>query len=167
MISLITPVARRRGVRSHSIRFHRQGNSENYRKRSPGYANRHIPQSSSINSFCRTSRPKATTCSSVWGQAFPVSLNFAVSGMERLVGEVRSALHRRKREETQSRRAGSGGAKNTSPRRSGPRNELEAGRELTASYEGLHPPVPRKLRRAFTTARSPPRKCFLLSRFLH
>lgn len=35
--------------------------------------------------------------------AFPVYLNFAVSGMERLVREVRSALHRRKREETQAR----------------------------------------------------------------
>lgn len=37
--------------------------------------------------------------------AFPVYLNFAVSGMERLLREVRSALHRRKREETQARRA--------------------------------------------------------------
>jgi hypothetical protein len=35
--------------------------------------------------------------------AFPVYLNFAVSGMERLVREVRSALHRRKREEAQAR----------------------------------------------------------------
>jgi hypothetical protein len=39
------------------------------------------------------------------GTAFPVYLNFAISGMERLVREVRSALHRRKREETQARRA--------------------------------------------------------------
>jgi len=37
------------------------------------------------------------------GTAFPVYLNFGVSGMERLVREVRSALHRRKREETQAR----------------------------------------------------------------
>jgi hypothetical protein len=37
------------------------------------------------------------------GTAFPVYLNFAVSGMERLVREVRSALHRRKREEAQAR----------------------------------------------------------------
>jgi hypothetical protein len=37
------------------------------------------------------------------GAAFPVYLNFAVSGMERLVREVRSALHRRKREEVQAR----------------------------------------------------------------
>ena len=37
--------------------------------------------------------------------AFPVYINFAVSGMERLVREVRSALHRRKREETQALRS--------------------------------------------------------------
>jgi hypothetical protein len=39
------------------------------------------------------------------GTAFPVYLNFAVSAMERLLREVRSALHRRKREETQARRS--------------------------------------------------------------
>jgi len=39
------------------------------------------------------------------GTAFPVYLNFAVSGMERLLREVRSAMHRRKREETQARRS--------------------------------------------------------------
>ena len=36
--------------------------------------------------------------------AFPVYLNFAITGMERLV-EVRSALHRRKREESAARRS--------------------------------------------------------------
>jgi hypothetical protein len=39
------------------------------------------------------------------GTAFPIYLNFAVCGMERLLREVRSALHRRKREETQARRS--------------------------------------------------------------
>jgi len=39
------------------------------------------------------------------GTAFPVYLNFAVTGMDRLVREVRSALHRRKREEGSARRA--------------------------------------------------------------
>jgi hypothetical protein len=38
------------------------------------------------------------------GTAFPVYINFAVTGMERLMREVRSALHRRKREETAARR---------------------------------------------------------------
>src|SRR5246127_5852382 len=39
------------------------------------------------------------------GTAFPVYLNFAVTGMERLVREVRSRLHRRKREESAARRS--------------------------------------------------------------
>jgi hypothetical protein len=39
------------------------------------------------------------------GTAFPVYLNFGLSGMNRLVREVRTALHRRKREETIVRRA--------------------------------------------------------------
>lgn len=39
------------------------------------------------------------------GTAFPVYLNFAVTGMERLLREVRSALHRRKREEAAARLA--------------------------------------------------------------
>jgi hypothetical protein len=39
------------------------------------------------------------------GTAFPVYINFAVTGMDRLVREVRSALHRRKREEVTARRA--------------------------------------------------------------
>jgi len=39
------------------------------------------------------------------GTAFPVYINFAVTGMDRLVREVRSALHRRKREEEAARRA--------------------------------------------------------------
>jgi hypothetical protein len=39
------------------------------------------------------------------GTAFPVYLNFAVTGMERLVRETRSALHRRQREELAARRA--------------------------------------------------------------
>ena len=39
------------------------------------------------------------------GTAFPVYINFAVTGMERLLREVRAALHRRKREETSALRA--------------------------------------------------------------
>lgn len=39
------------------------------------------------------------------GTAFPVYINFAVTGMDRLLREVRSALHRRKREESAARRA--------------------------------------------------------------
>ena len=39
------------------------------------------------------------------GTSFPVYINFGVTGMERLVREVRSALHRCKREEGAARRA--------------------------------------------------------------
>jgi hypothetical protein len=39
------------------------------------------------------------------GTAFPVYVNFAVSGMPRLLREVRSALHRRQHEEVQARRS--------------------------------------------------------------
>jgi len=39
------------------------------------------------------------------GTAFPVYINFAITGLDRLVREVRSALLRRRREETAARRA--------------------------------------------------------------
>jgi hypothetical protein len=39
------------------------------------------------------------------GTAFPVYINFAVTNMERFLREVRSALHRRRREEASARRA--------------------------------------------------------------
>jgi hypothetical protein len=39
------------------------------------------------------------------GTAYPVYVNFALTGMDRLLREVRFALHRRKREETAARRA--------------------------------------------------------------
>jgi hypothetical protein len=39
------------------------------------------------------------------GTSFPVYVNFAISGMERLVRDVLSALHRRTREESAARRA--------------------------------------------------------------
>lgn len=39
------------------------------------------------------------------GTAFPVYINFATSRMDRLLRELRSALHRRKREESVARRA--------------------------------------------------------------
>jgi hypothetical protein len=42
------------------------------------------------------------------GTAFPIYINFAVTNMERLVREVRAALHRRTREQTAARRAVAG-----------------------------------------------------------
>jgi len=41
-----------------------------------------------------------------FGTAFPVYVNFALTGMERLLREVRSVLHRRKREESAAPRGG-------------------------------------------------------------
>lgn len=38
------------------------------------------------------------------GTAYPVYINFAVTGMDRLVRDVRSALHRRRREDSAARR---------------------------------------------------------------
>jgi hypothetical protein len=39
------------------------------------------------------------------GTAFPIHINFAITNLERLVREVRSSLHRRKREETAARQS--------------------------------------------------------------
>jgi hypothetical protein len=39
------------------------------------------------------------------GTAYPVYVNFALTGMDRLLREVRFALHRRRREESAARRA--------------------------------------------------------------
>jgi hypothetical protein len=39
------------------------------------------------------------------GTAYPVYINFAVTGMDRVLRDLRSALHRRKREEAAARRA--------------------------------------------------------------
>ena len=39
------------------------------------------------------------------GTAFPVYINFGVTGLDRMVREVRTALHRRSREESAARRA--------------------------------------------------------------
>jgi len=39
------------------------------------------------------------------GTAFPVYINFSITGMDRLLREVRAALHRRRREESSALRA--------------------------------------------------------------
>ena len=44
----------------------------------------------------------------IWGQAglaIPLQINFALSGTARLIRDIRAALHRREREQTQARRA--------------------------------------------------------------
>jgi hypothetical protein len=77
------------------------------------------------------------------GTAFPVYVNFGVTGMDRLVREVRSALHRRKREETAARRAVA------SQMRSGMCETLTAlllSCELAMSVPGVPDPAAQKIR---------------------
>jgi hypothetical protein len=77
------------------------------------------------------------------GTAFPVYINFAVTNMERLVREVRSALHRRKREE-----AAALGAV-TAQMRSGMSETLTAlllSCELAMSVPGIPDPAAEKIR---------------------
>jgi hypothetical protein len=77
------------------------------------------------------------------GTAFPVYINFAVTNLERLVREVRSALHRRKREET----AAWGAV--TAQMRSGMSETLTAlllSCELAMSVPGVPDPAAEKIR---------------------
>jgi hypothetical protein len=77
------------------------------------------------------------------GTAFPVYINFAVTGMERLVREVRSALHRRQREESAARRAVA------AQMRSGMTETLTAlllSCELAMSMQGVPDPAAQKIR---------------------
>lgn len=101
-------VGTRPRVRSHSIRFHRQGKLiglKIYRKRIARL--RELAYSAVvIDQFLLENEPaESDQVLEHLGAAFPLYPNFAMSGMERLVGAVRSAPHRRKREETQARRA--------------------------------------------------------------
>jgi len=59
-----------------------------------------------IDQFLLETEPEESdTVIEHFGTAFPVYINFAVTGMERLVREARAAVLRRKREETVARRA--------------------------------------------------------------
>ena len=84
------------------------------------------------------------------GTAFPVYINFAVTGMERLVREVRSALNRRKREESAARRAVQ------DEMRSQMRETLTAmllSCELAMAIPGVPSPASEKIRAIDTLAR--------------
>jgi hypothetical protein len=77
------------------------------------------------------------------GTAFPVYINFAITGMDRLIRDVRSALHRRKREET----AALGAV--TAQMRSGMSETLTAlllSCELAMSVPGVPAPAAEKIR---------------------
>jgi hypothetical protein len=84
------------------------------------------------------------------GTAFPVYINFGVTGMERLVREVRSALHRRRREESAARRAV------VEQMRSGMCETLTAlllSCELAMSVPGVPDPAAEKIRAINSLAR--------------
>lgn len=55
-----------------------------------------------------TKPQEATTTFEHLGSAIPIQVNFGVSGMERLVRDVRTAVQRRRREESQARQAAMG-----------------------------------------------------------
>ncbi|HUA13778.1 MAG TPA: hypothetical protein VMG31_00665 [Verrucomicrobiae bacterium] len=82
--------------------------------------------------------------------AIPIYINFAVTGMDRLVREVRSALHRRKREESAARRSVA------EQMRSGMCETLTAlllSCELAMSVPGMPDPAAEKIRAINNLAR--------------
>jgi hypothetical protein len=105
MILLITPSAR--GPECAATLKDSTGNETHWAESLPQAVARLREQSYSavvIDQFILENEPaESDQVLEHLGTAFPVYLNFGVSGMERLVREVRSALHRRKREETQAR----------------------------------------------------------------
>src|SRR5438132_3611554 len=103
MILLITPSAR--GQECAATLKEATGNETHWAENLPQAVARLREQSYSavvLDQFLLENEPsESDQVLEHLGTAFPVYLNFAVSGMERLLREVRSALHRRKREETQ------------------------------------------------------------------
>jgi len=76
------------------------------------------------------------------GTAIPVQVNLAISGVDRLVREVRAALERRKREEVAARRAAVGALHSEL---SGPLTALLLECELALKIPGLPAPAAEKL----------------------
>jgi signal transduction histidine kinase len=79
------------------------------------------------------------------GTAIPVQVNLAISGLARLVREVRAAVERRKREEAAARRAAVGALHSEL---SGPLTALLLECELALNVAGLPPPAAEKLHSA-------------------
>lgn len=79
------------------------------------------------------------------GDAIPVQVNLAVSGLERLVREVRAAMQRRQREQVSARRAAE---KSLHSELNGTVTALLLTCELALSTPDLPPPVLEKLRSA-------------------
>jgi hypothetical protein len=107
MILLITPSARGQQC-ADSLRV--ATNEETHWAQNPhaasGRLRQHAYSAAVIDQFLLETEPEESDqMLEHLGTAFPVYINFGITGMERLVREVRSALHRRKREETSARRA--------------------------------------------------------------
>ncbi len=77
------------------------------------------------------------------GTAFPIYVNFAVTGMQRLLREVRSALHRRKREDDQARQSVE---QQIHSEMSESLTTMLLSCELAMSVPGVPPPVTEKIR---------------------
>jgi hypothetical protein len=107
MILLVTPSAR--GQECAEALRASSGNDAHWAQNLPEAASRLREQTYSaavIDMFLLETEPEESNrMLDHLGTAFPVYINFAVTGMERLVREVRSALHRREREEDVARRA--------------------------------------------------------------
>jgi hypothetical protein len=107
MILLVTPSAR--GQECAEALRASSGNDAHWAQNLPEAASRLREQTYSaavIDMFLLETEPEESDrMLEHLGTAFPVYINFAVTGMERLVREVRSALHRREREEEVARRA--------------------------------------------------------------
>jgi hypothetical protein len=107
MILLVTPSAR--GQECAEALRASSGNDAHWAQNLPEAASRLREQTYSaavIDMFLLETEPEESDrMLDHLGTAFPVYINFAVTGMERLVREVRSALHRREREEEVARRA--------------------------------------------------------------
>jgi hypothetical protein len=81
------------------------------------------------------------------GDAIPVQVNLAITGLDRLVREVRAAVQRRKREEVSARRAAE---KSLHSELNGTVTALLLTCELALSTPDLPPAVVEKLRAAHT-----------------
>src|ERR1700733_179728 len=107
MILLITPSAR--GLECAATLKEATGDETHWAENLPQALLRLREQSYSVvvlDQFLLENEPaESDHVLDLLGTSFPVYLNFAVSGMQRLLREVRSALQRRQREETQARRS--------------------------------------------------------------
>ncbi len=100
-----------------------------------------------FDQYLLEARPQeATTTFEHLGSAIPVQVNFGISGMERLVREVRAAVQRRQREEAQARQAAIGRLQGEL---NGMVTALLLSSELALETSGLPPAAAEKLRSVY------------------